>query len=87
VCSLGTRPEMKTPLNVPRHGIVWMLVGLGMATATYPVHSSSASALVRILADGTALAQSGSQDLGIRLALGGCPSEQTGTVVRAIGTS
>jgi xanthine dehydrogenase YagR molybdenum-binding subunit len=41
-----------------------MLVGYGMATATYPTNSSKASALVRIAADGSALAQAGTQDLG-----------------------
>jgi xanthine dehydrogenase YagR molybdenum-binding subunit len=41
-----------------------MLVGMGMATATYPANRSPASALARILPDGTALVRSGSQDLG-----------------------
>ncbi|WP_354683713.1 xanthine dehydrogenase family protein molybdopterin-binding subunit [Cupriavidus necator] len=40
------------------------LIGLGMATATYPAHRSEASAMARILPDGTALVRSGSQDLG-----------------------
>ncbi|QRQ83700.1 xanthine dehydrogenase family protein molybdopterin-binding subunit [Cupriavidus oxalaticus] len=40
------------------------LVGLGMATATYPANRSGASAMARILPDGTALVRSGSQDLG-----------------------
>ena len=40
------------------------LVGMGMATTTYPANRSAASALARILPDGTALVQSGSQDLG-----------------------
>ncbi len=40
------------------------LVGMGMATTTYPANRSSASAMARILPDGTALVQSGSQDLG-----------------------
>jgi xanthine dehydrogenase YagR molybdenum-binding subunit len=40
------------------------LVGLGMATATYPARVSPASALARIKADGTALVLSGSQDIG-----------------------
>ncbi|MES2184475.1 MAG: xanthine dehydrogenase family protein molybdopterin-binding subunit [Pseudomonadota bacterium] len=39
-------------------------VGLGMATATYPTNRSAAEALVRLLADGTALVQCGTQDLG-----------------------
>jgi xanthine dehydrogenase YagR molybdenum-binding subunit len=40
------------------------LVGMGMASATYPVNHFSASARVRILQDGTALVQSGSQEMG-----------------------
>ena len=41
-----------------------MLIGLGMATATYPANRSEASAIARILLDGTAMAASGTQDLG-----------------------
>jgi xanthine dehydrogenase YagR molybdenum-binding subunit len=40
------------------------LVGWGMATATYPAGQSPASAIARVRADGTALVQSGSQDIG-----------------------
>src|SRR6266852_1315486 len=40
------------------------LVGWGMATASYPVWVFPASARVRLLADGRALVQTGSQDLG-----------------------
>ncbi|MDQ2731644.1 MAG: xanthine dehydrogenase family protein molybdopterin-binding subunit [Armatimonadota bacterium] len=40
------------------------LVGWGMATASYPTHRSEASARARVFADGTALVQSGSQELG-----------------------
>jgi xanthine dehydrogenase YagR molybdenum-binding subunit len=40
------------------------LVGWGMATATYPARLSPASALARIRADGTALVQTATQDLG-----------------------
>jgi len=40
------------------------LIGWGMATATYPAHSQPASALATLLSDGSALVQSGSQDLG-----------------------
>ena len=40
------------------------LVGYGMATATYPTHRSACHALARIHADGTALVQAGTQDLG-----------------------
>ncbi len=40
------------------------LVGLGMATSTYPTNRSRAEVLVRLLADGDAVLQSGTQDLG-----------------------
>jgi xanthine dehydrogenase YagR molybdenum-binding subunit len=40
------------------------LVGLGMATATYPANRSQAAAMARLLPDGTALVRSGTQDLG-----------------------
>jgi xanthine dehydrogenase YagR molybdenum-binding subunit len=40
------------------------LVGWGFATATYPGNRSAASALARILPDGTAMVASGTQDLG-----------------------
>ncbi len=40
------------------------LVGAGMATATYPANQRDASAIARIKADGTALVQAGSQDIG-----------------------
>jgi xanthine dehydrogenase YagR molybdenum-binding subunit len=49
------------PRSMHRDGL---LVGLGMATASYPVHSSGASAVARILADGSGLVASGSQELG-----------------------
>ena len=39
-------------------------MGLGMATATYPARSSPASAMARLLPDGTAYVQAGSQDIG-----------------------
>ncbi|MEO7715232.1 MAG: xanthine dehydrogenase family protein molybdopterin-binding subunit [Capsulimonas sp.] len=40
------------------------LLGMGMASATYPVRRSAASALARLLPDGTAYVQAGTQDLG-----------------------
>ncbi|MBW4627350.1 MAG: xanthine dehydrogenase family protein molybdopterin-binding subunit [Brasilonema octagenarum HA4186-MV1] len=40
------------------------LIGWGMATATYPTNRSPASAITQIMADGTALVRSGSQDIG-----------------------
>lgn len=41
-----------------------LLVGLGMATATYPMHRRPASAIARLAVDGTALVLAGSQDIG-----------------------
>ncbi|HEX4261071.1 MAG TPA: molybdopterin cofactor-binding domain-containing protein, partial [Acetobacteraceae bacterium] len=40
------------------------LIGMGMATSTYPTNRQPASARVRLFADGTAVAMSGTQDLG-----------------------
>ena len=40
------------------------LLGLGMATATYPTRRSPASALARLLPNGTAYVQAGTQDIG-----------------------
>ena len=40
------------------------LIGWGMATATYPAHRRPASAMARLLPDGTALVRSGTQDIG-----------------------
>ncbi len=41
-----------------------LLVGQGMATATYPARQSPSSAIARLRSDGTALVQAGSQDIG-----------------------
>lgn len=41
-----------------------MLIGWGMATSTYPTHRMPASARVRLGANGTALVQVGTQDIG-----------------------
>ena len=41
-----------------------LLVGHGMATASYPVHSSQGTARVRLFADGHAVVQAGATDLG-----------------------
>jgi xanthine dehydrogenase YagR molybdenum-binding subunit len=41
-----------------------ILIGWGMATSTYPTHRMPASARVRLGANGTALVQVGTQDLG-----------------------
>ena len=40
------------------------LIGWGLGTATYPAHVQPASALATLLPDGSALVQSGTQDLG-----------------------
>lgn len=40
------------------------LIGMGMATATYPGYRTPASARVRIMNDGSAIASSATQDLG-----------------------
>ena len=40
------------------------LVGYGMATATYPVRRSQSNAIAILSADGTALVQAGTQDIG-----------------------
>jgi xanthine dehydrogenase YagR molybdenum-binding subunit len=40
------------------------LIGMGMATATYPAHRMRASASAEFLADGTALVRSGTQEIG-----------------------
>ncbi|GGG41154.1 xanthine dehydrogenase family protein molybdopterin-binding subunit [Hymenobacter glacieicola] len=41
-----------------------LLVGWGMATASYPVHNNQGTARVRLYADGHALVQTGATDLG-----------------------
>src|SRR5262249_22153837 len=41
-----------------------MLIGWGMATATYPMNRSAAGARIVFDSDGTVVAQSGTQDLG-----------------------
>ena len=40
------------------------LVGWGLATAAYPAHAQPAAAIATLLPDGSALVQSGTQDLG-----------------------
>ena len=55
------RRENPTPRSI-KYGD--LLVGYGMATSTYPTHRSPSHAFARLNADGTALVQSGSQDLG-----------------------
>lgn len=41
-----------------------VLIGMGMATSTYPTNRMAASALVRMMANGDVLVRSGTQDLG-----------------------
>ena len=41
-----------------------VLIGVGMATATYPTNRSPASAQIRMMPDGTAVVRSGTQDIG-----------------------
>ena len=44
------------------------LVGMGVAAATYPINQMPSSARVRLHADGSALVQSGGQEMGMGLA-------------------
>ncbi|MGY2131695.1 xanthine dehydrogenase family protein molybdopterin-binding subunit [Hymenobacter sp. HD11105] len=51
----------------PKNGVTRdgrYLVGMGMATASYPVHNSQGTARIRLYADGHAIVQSGATDLG-----------------------
>lgn len=57
----GWESRSPQPRSMQKNG---MLVGMGMATATYPANRSQASASATILADGSAIVRSGSQDLG-----------------------
>src|SRR5207248_5480832 len=41
-----------------------LLIGMGIASATYPANRSKAGARARLLANGTALVQCGSQEIG-----------------------
>jgi xanthine dehydrogenase YagR molybdenum-binding subunit len=41
-----------------------VLIGMGMATSSYPTNRMPASALVRLLPDGSVVVQSGTQDIG-----------------------
>jgi xanthine dehydrogenase YagR molybdenum-binding subunit len=41
-----------------------ILIGMGMATSTYPTNRAAASASVRVMRDGSALVRSGTQDIG-----------------------
>ena len=57
----GWSNRPKQPRSRSENG---MLVGYGMATATYPTHRSAAAASARIASDGSAQVVSGTQDLG-----------------------
>ncbi len=59
--AFGWSKRTPEPMSM-REGNV--LVGYGMATSTYPTNRMPASARVRLLPDGTALVQAGSQDIG-----------------------
>ncbi len=57
----GWRRRNPSPRAVRRDG--W-LVGMGMATASYPANFNKASAVARLLPDGSAVVQSGAVDIG-----------------------
>ena len=55
----GRNPQ---PRSMSENGI---LIGYGMATGTYPMFRESASAVARILNNGTAVVQSAASDMGV----------------------
>jgi xanthine dehydrogenase YagR molybdenum-binding subunit len=57
----GWEKRKPKPRSTTRQG---MLVGMGMATASYPANFAKAQALARVLADGTAVVLSGAVDIG-----------------------
>ena len=57
----GWEKRPRTPRSVTRSG---MLVGMGMATSSYPANFNPAKALARLMPDGTALVLSGAVDIG-----------------------
>lgn len=57
----GWDKRAAAPRSQTRKG---MLVGLGMATASYPANCSPASAVARLLPDGSAQVESGTIDIG-----------------------
>lgn len=59
--AFGWQKRNPTPSSM-RDGRV--LIGLGMATATYPTARMAASAQIRMIPDGTAMVRSGTQDIG-----------------------
>jgi xanthine dehydrogenase YagR molybdenum-binding subunit len=59
--AFGWRKRTPAPSSM-RVGKV--LIGWGMATATYPTNRMASAALVRLLPDGSALVQCGTQDIG-----------------------
>ncbi len=56
--------EKRTPAPRSMRSPDGRLLGMGMATATYPTKRGAASALARLMPDGTALVQAGTQELG-----------------------
>ena len=56
--------ERRTPEPRSMRAPDGRLLGMGMATATYPARRSASSALARLLPDGTAYVQAGTQDIG-----------------------
>ena len=54
----------RSPAPRSMHAPDGRLLGWGLATATYPARRSQSSALARLLPDGTAYVQAGTQDLG-----------------------
>jgi xanthine dehydrogenase YagR molybdenum-binding subunit len=57
----GWEKRPRKPRSLVRSG---MLVGMGMATSSYPANFGPAKALARLMPDGTALVLSGAVDLG-----------------------
>ncbi|MGE5049137.1 MAG: xanthine dehydrogenase family protein molybdopterin-binding subunit [Deltaproteobacteria bacterium] len=57
----GWEKRNRTPRAVTRNG---MLIGMGMATASYPANYTKAQAVARMNPDGSVLVQSGAVDIG-----------------------
>jgi xanthine dehydrogenase YagR molybdenum-binding subunit len=73
----GWEKRKATPRSVTRDGL---LVGMGMATSSYPANQGQAQALARMLPGGTALVQSGAVDMG-----GGTYTVMTQVAADALG--
>jgi xanthine dehydrogenase YagR molybdenum-binding subunit len=59
--AFGWSHRPRAPRAMQQEG---QLIGWGMASATYPMNRSAAGATVRLLADGSAVVRSGTQDIG-----------------------